>query len=234
MKLLRRITNQSWQKVKRNRHLVAIHLELDDAQYRLWDLLVALYDWDRKHEETYGCVECTDREIAKILSWSPAKVCRARNELLKKKVIRKPGDLYSILPFPELDDETLNKFKKVARVHGSVSPLKPHVSPPIKELAPLQQNQGYLDKSSLVSYKDESSNGYPKKVLIKQESRTEEEYKRIKEEMGPSSLEIDDMKWIDDNLVEKKVVDGPATEKDIVDIFFAGNWENYKGHLISE
>ncbi|MCH7733048.1 MAG: hypothetical protein IIB44_11180, partial [Candidatus Marinimicrobia bacterium] len=103
MKLLRRL-NKSWQKVQRDRHIRAQDLSLTDPEYRLWDLLLATYDWDKTHTETYGCVETTDRELAEILRWSASKVCRTRNTLTKKGLVNlTQSGLYNLLPEESAD-----------------------------------------------------------------------------------------------------------------------------------
>ncbi len=81
----------TFQKVYRDRHLLAKSLNITDAEYRLWDLYIAGCDWDPSHIENYQTLQATDSEISKILGdkWEDTKVCRTRNKLLKKGILNR-------------------------------------------------------------------------------------------------------------------------------------------------
>lgn len=73
---------------------------------------------------------------------------------------------------------------------------------------------------------------FPKRtVLIRQEVRPDEEYHKIHQE-NPEGLTPEDMKWVDENLKEKIVIENDEMEKNIVEVFFNGDWDEYKRHLI--
>ena len=187
MRLTRRL-NKTYQKLYRNRHLVATQLELDDAEYRLWDLYTALYDWDQKHTETFGTVEATDKEIADILLWSSSKVCRTRNRLLEKQVvtpIKKSG--YRIFPSLELKNSSTDTQEKIANVHDGNASMK-------QDIALVQQNRDHTSPSSIVSYKDKYKF-----------TNTKEEYQRIKFQIEELAGRIDD-RWFDSNPEVQKLV----------------------------
>ena len=232
-KLLRRL-NHTWQKVRRDRHLAALYFQLDDPEYRLYDLYFAAYGWDKTYKETYGTVEFPDREIGNILSWSPAKVCRTRNRLLKKGIIsvrNENENIYKILPPPSLPDNLTALEEKIAWMQKLISPLQQAGASPKQDVAPVQQTQGYSGDSSIVSYKDQYSLVYPKKLLIKQEVRTEEEYQQMYQE-NPNFPIPEDMRWIDENL--KEVIEVSAeNEKQVVDLYFDGDWQRYQRSLIT-
>ena len=86
---------------------------------------------------------------------------------------------------------------------------------------------------ALISSKNESSIGN-KRVVIRQEARSDEEYQRIFQEGNFQGLTPDDMKWIDENVSEVKEVEDDEMEKDIVDIYFDGDFEKYKHSLITK
>lgn len=227
MRLARRL-NATYQKVYRNRHVLAKNLVLDDAEYRLWDLLIALYDWDKKHEEDYGTVKATDRGLAELLNWSYSKVCRARNGLLMKGIIfRRDRSVYKIFPLPQLNENISLTQQNVAEMQNEISTEQ-------QDIASLQQKQGYSGNSSIVSYKDKFSIGSHRRVLIKQEPRSESEYQKIKVEGNYTALTVDDMRWIDENIKEEIEISDDQMEKNIVNIFFKGDLEEYKRHLIVE
>lgn len=169
MSLIRRL-NRTYQKVYRDRHLLAQGLSLTDPEYRLWDLFKALEDWDKNHSETYQKVLATDRELVKVLPssyWSPSKVCRVRKSLITKGFIDQTGT-------------SEYKVIEMSLVQQRISQVK-------QKIAPVQQKQTYNGNSSLVSYKDKYS-------LV----RSNKEYEELWEENGrPESFTPEDMKWVD-------------------------------------
>jgi len=230
-RLLRRL-NHTWQKLSRDRHLVALYFQLNDAECRLYDFYFAACIWDKTYKETYGTVEFPDREVAILLSWSPSKVCRTRNSLITKGVISlRNGNIYSVIPSPELPDNLNTLGAKTAWVQNLVSSMQQNVSPLKQDVAPVQQTQGYSDDSSIVSYKDKHSLTYPKRVLIKQETRTEEKYQRMYQD-DLDGLTPEDMRWIDTNLTEVLEVT-EENEQDVVNLYFGGDWSKYRMNLIS-
>ena len=109
--------------------------------------------------------------------WSASKVCRARNELIKKGLLQRAGKseykVVDVAPMQEGD----------AQVKQEVASLK-------QETAPMQQGQPQNVDNSIVSYKD-------KYRLV----RSDKEYNDIWEENGrPESFTPEDMKWVDENV----------------------------------
>lgn len=178
-RLLRRL-NHTWQKVHRDRHLAALYFQLSDPEYRLCDFYSAACVWDKKYVETYGTVEFTDRDVANILSWSPAKVCRTRKNLIERRIIRlNESGAYVVIPPPTLPKSLETLKEKVAWMQGLVSPTQHDVALPKQVVAPVQQTQGYSADSSIVPYKNKNSFFYPKTALNKQKVRKENEYQRM-------------------------------------------------------
>lgn len=132
-----------WQKINRQRHVIAKQLKLINAEYRLWDLLIALYDWDKTHLETYGTIEITDRQLADLLGWSAPTVCRTRNTLLKKGLIEKiQQGIYGV---------------NTSIVHNPNASVKQILSSTTEGNASMQQDQGYSNDFSFVSSKVNSA-----------------------------------------------------------------------------
>jgi len=185
MEVTRRLNN-SYQKLYRNRHLFAGDLNLDDAEYRLMDLFIALYDWDKNHKETYQTVKATDRQIAKILSWSASKVCRTRNKLLKKGLIELiKRCVYKIVYLP---------YGDIAELKQQISPLQHNIATMKQKVAPMQQVSGYSNQNSIVSYKDKYS-------FI----RNEGEYKEINKIVVNTGNLIENRWFNEDDKIQKLV-----------------------------
>lgn len=127
---------------------MAKELALNDAEFRLWELYLALYDWDKKHTETYLTVEATDRQISEVLMWSAPKVCRTRNQLLAKRLISQiKTSVVKVLLIPHKDIEFASLQEKVAE-------MKYHNSQVKQKIAPVKRLSGSFNQNSLVSYKD--------------------------------------------------------------------------------
>jgi hypothetical protein len=93
-------------------------------------------------------------------------------------------------------------------------------------------------ENSLSSSKDNSiissSIGSKKVVVIKQAVRSDEEYQKIYDEGEFLSLTPDDMRWIDENAKEEVVIENEEMEKEIVKVFFNGDWNEYRKNLIEK
>jgi hypothetical protein len=182
--------NNTYQKLYRNRHLIAKDLMIGDAEYRLWDLYIALYDWDKTHAETFETVNATDSALAEILNWSKSKVCRTRKKLLKKGVIRFiERSLYKIISLPREETISVSLQSKSAELQDEVAQIN-------QKGAVLQPNQGYSTQNTIVSYKD------------KYRINSEDEYKRVKINVDGLSKQIDRIDcWLSEKPEEKALVD---------------------------
>lgn len=191
MNILRRISNNSYQKLYRNRHILAKDLNLNDQEYRLWDLYGALAGWDKRYEDIFQIVHATDEEIANITGWSTSKTCRTRNGLIRKKLVsEKSRGVYKILLIPCKDN-------KNASVSDETANLKDEVAPKTEESADLQLVSGKSDKSSLYSF-----NGVYGSI------RTKEEYMDVKKREEEVSEMINKSDgWLSDDPDMKKLVD---------------------------
>jgi len=85
------------------------------------------------------------------------------------------------------------------------------------------------------SYKDSntpSSIDSHKVVVIKQEVRSDKEYQQIYDDGDYTNFTPDDMKWVDQNVIEKIEIENDEHEKEILRIYFDGDWTEYRKHLI--
>jgi hypothetical protein len=190
MKIERRLKRlNGYQKIGRNRHLLASFLKFTDSEYRLLDFYIAFYDWDKTHTETYGCAEITDKDAGVFLNWSTAKVCRTRNELLQKGLITlvdKGTYKITFLQEPQF-------FKDASTGKTIVASVKSQLSNMEKEFAPMQGKGGYEPENPLGSFKVN---------LVS--LRSDKEYEDIWKGMSkPNNFTPDDMKFIDRSIYEE-------------------------------
>ena len=145
----RRLLNpRGKQTLYRNRHLYAKILKLNDAEYRLLDLYGALIVWDKKnYPEQYESVQASDKQISDILRWSVSKVCRTKNKLIEKKLVRMDGiaDYKVLLIF--------NKEIEVDALHNVFTNKQNDVAVVTNQIANLQTISGQNINSSICSYK---------------------------------------------------------------------------------
>lgn len=87
---------------------------------------------------------------------------------------------------------------------------------------------------TLNSSKDDSMVNQRKIVVIKQPPRTDDEYERIHAKKNFRDFPIKDMRWIDENVTEEIDVTNPDIEKDCIEVFFNGNWDEYRRYLITK
>ncbi len=204
----------------RHSHLIAYNMRLGDSEYRLWDLLKAGARWDDNRQRTLRKLEGTLTEFGAILGWHVSKTSRMMSSLMAKKLITRIGrSTYEVLIGA---DYKLNETE-FAQVQEQLAYMQ-------NKLAPVQTTQEKNAISPLVSFRGNSS-VYPKKVVICQEPRSDEEYQRIYKEGPYQGLIPDDMRWIDENIVEVRSVPDEATEADYVEIFFDGDWDLYRKNL---
>lgn len=175
--------NNSWQRIYRNRQLVAKQLGLSDQEYRLWDLYIAVNGWDKRYEESYQAVHATDKQIADILGWSSSKVCRTRSGLVKKGVIReRERSVQEMLLLPGKLDDIAQLQNKDANLHEQIAEVK-------NEIADSQPIQGKNNNDSLVSY-----NGMYFPI------KTKERYEEVKSTVDNLTKQIDEVKgWLSDD-----------------------------------
>jgi len=75
-------------------------------------------------------------------------------------------------------------------------------------------------------------NVYPKRVIIKQDVRSKEEYEKMYKDDGFQSLLPEDMQWIDENVSESIQVTDEQMEQDIIRTYYHGDRDTYNRFLI--
>jgi len=185
MSKISRQINNSYQRIHRNRHALALKYKLNAQEYRLWDLLFAVEDWDKKHIDTYHTIKATGEELATFLGGcNPSTVSRTINGLIDKGFVEQVGrSTYKLLVRPDTKDAGLQESParlqtKIARTPGKI--------------APTQENQPRDYNIPLVSYKDNSR-------LVDEE----EQYGNIKH---TSKLSTDDIDFINKDIERRGLV----------------------------
>lgn len=182
--LLKKI--RGYQKAPRDRFFLLKDKILTQEELLLYELGIAITDWDRTHIDTYGTFQATNIEMAELLGWvSDSTVSRLKTSLIKKGYFLPFNDKIKVLGFRkwELRQTHVDKQDEIAEMQVESANMQESPSK-------MQENRSYSPDYSLVSSKGSFS------------LRSDEEYQKIKEEMGYEELIVDDMKWIDENVKE--------------------------------
>lgn len=163
LKQANRRLNKTWQKLQRQRHSIALMLELSDSEFRLWDLFIALYDWDVKHYSTYHGVNLSTRDTAKILNWSCSKVHRYKHKLIQKRIFLDDMGIEGV--YVRTHEEVIQNLDEVtdavqrlvlnSPVNHRKSIMEPKKSPVEQIVSPPKHVPDELSINSIFSYKDE-------------------------------------------------------------------------------
>lgn len=231
----------------RNRWLLIKKGVLDIREFLLFEYYIDSIDFDTRHDN-FGSFEAFHEDTSKIFSKRPDTIEDWHNSLLKKGFIKvfdekrklfkiKSPERYGIVFGGKANEYTKNE--KITPTLGFILnnicffPENAEINPP-KDTLPASNNTS----KALGSFKGNSSLSnavsVPSKVvIIKQEVRSDEEYERLYQE-NPNFPIPDDMKWIDEHIIGKIVIENDEQEKEIVRIYFNGNWNDYRKNLIEK
>lgn len=161
-----------YQKAPRARFKLLSEGRLTQEEFLLYELAVAITDWDFKHE-TYGTFKATNQELADLLGWkSDTTALKHKRSLIKKGIffvvnsdgIKAKGfdkwQLRTLNPSKK-EDETAEKQLNVSKIEDKPSEIKEDQS----------QNSNYSLVSSKVDLSLNSS--------LPDESLSDEELDRI-------------------------------------------------------
>lgn len=228
----------------RNRWLLLQTRILTSQEFLLLEYYLDSMDFDYKHDN-YGQFIAYPEVVAEYFNKGIETVNDWRDGLLNKsfiEVVDKKREVYRIKS-PERYGVSFgskaSQFAKSEKLSPTVDNILQNIcfNPEKAKIIPKKVKSLALNTPSkaLGSSKGELSSfpiGSKKVVLIQQDVRTDSEYQKIYEEGHYESLTPDDMKWIDQNVSEKITIESEPQEKDIVDVFFDGNWDEYQKHLI--
>lgn len=201
-----------YQKAPRARFKLLSEGRLTQEEFLLYELTIAITDWDSKHE-TYGTFEATNQEIAELLGWkSDTTVLKHKRNLIKKDIfliendgrIKAKGfDKWQLrLSNPSKNkDETVEKQPNILKIEDKASEIKDDRS----------QDSDY----SLVSSKVDLSLKEPLKEDLSDEELiriiSDIDSKRLASESDPHKEFIDHMN-LDEQLVMGITVFGEGTK----------------------
>lgn len=137
-------------------------------EFVLYEFYIAISDWDRRHS-TYGCVNATNQEVAKILGWDTSTVTRNKNKLIKEGWL-------SVVSGRTLEVRDYKKWTNDYWKNINSSNVKKH-----KAYADLHNESEYLHKSRFkqVSYKEKVSRDISLSSVINTEDEFEKAAKVI-------------------------------------------------------
>jgi len=174
-----------YEQIQRSRQIIARLLELNNQEYRLWDLICTLRPMPYKEIRTTDIICATNLQISQILGegWSESTVSRHRNSLAAKKVIEQLTESSSrILIGLEKEIPTILQ-EEVAKLKESIANLQ---VPPEK-------------KTTISNNSNKSSNLLTpiQGISLPDTVRTLAEYEQIRLEGNYLYLTAEDMIWID-------------------------------------
>lgn len=172
-----RFLDHRFGQVQRSRQLIARILELDNNEYRLWDLICTLRPMPYKEVKAPDIISATNLQISQIMGngWSESTVSRCRNSLASKNVIEQLTKSSSrILIGLEKEIPTILQ-EEVLKLKEEIASM---------QFAPEK-------KSTFSNISNKSSN------LANHKPRTVAEYEHIRLEDNYRYLTTEDMLWID-------------------------------------
>lgn len=192
-KLLKKLNG--YQKAPRNRFCLLKEAELTHEELLLYELGLAIADWDPEHIDTFGTFKATNEELAELLGWScGSTVSRHKTELINKGFLIRDEDgrirpkdfenwLYQRNSYAKM--LTVSAEKKVPRAYKQEELAKMHEFRPQKSI------------SSLSSFKVNSSLGGGNREVL-----NDEEIDRICSDLEEKEEKnLDEMS--DDEIVQK-------------------------------
>jgi DNA-binding Lrp family transcriptional regulator len=232
----------------RNKWLFIKYGVLSVQELSLQEFYADIFDFDPQHR-TVGQFPVNFDEVAQVFSCSPNTVRNWHNKLLRLGFIKKTGgkNLYQLSCYSRYITPSV-RFEGKAAVYAkqetnqSIEIILQNfeidsqlVGEKVQTIGKKVKELGSESPSiAISSFKVESSNKDSlriiKKVIIKQDLRTEEEYQKMYQD-NPEGLEPEDMKWVDENVKEEIAVT-ESNEKEIVDMYFDGDWEKYRKNLV--
>lgn len=216
---------------------------LTSQEFLLFEYYLDIMDFDPNHGNSFGSFEVFPNEIAPVFNKGTDTIKAWHKELLLKGFIQAFDDKRSLFKIKSPHryitqwGGKAHKFAKDEKNIEALGLLLENVCFSSDKVGKNQEISPILDTNdtskALGSSKDELSKDSSGKkiVLIKQEPRSESEYNQIQKESNYTDLSIEDMKWIDENVIERiEVTD--KNEQEIVDIYFDGDWDEYRKNLI--
>lgn len=228
----------------RNRWMFIEQGILSSQELCYLEYCVDIMDFDPDHD-SYGKFKIDFENSIKTFRKSENSVRNWHNKLLRIGLIRKTdkkGEYQPacftryISPGPRWKGDAMIYAKQ--EMNQTFEAILQNIGIKLQNIGEKAQpvgevNDDFASKSdvkALSSSKVESNVIPIKKVVIKQEVRSEEEYQKMYQN-DPDGLTPDDMRWVDENVKEVLEI-SKENEQSVVDLYFDGNWDKYKNNLI--
>lgn len=177
-----RFLDSRFEQIQRSRQLIARVLNLDNDEYRLWDLLCSIRPMPYKNEQT-DIITATNIQLGQILGVSHSTVCRHRNSLASKNAIQQLTDSSSRI---------------LIGLEKTIPPiLQEEVAKLREQIASLQTVPGLKIKRSNTSNKSSNLSVPSNDITLPSRRRNRSEYEETQREGNYQQLTIEDMMWID-------------------------------------
>lgn len=229
----------------RNRWLLLKNGVLTPQEFLLFEFYLDSMDFDLKHENfglfiafTEETTQYFNKEEETIKDWHNGLLNKGFIELVNKKrgQFRIKSPKKYVTAFGGKAKEFATEEKNTPTLDFILQnicffPEKAEINPQNHSVLALKDTSKALG-SSKGEYKV-PFNGSKKVVVISQKVRSEADYLKIRQESNFETLSTEAMKWIDENVREKIEIENDQQEKEVVNIFFDGNWDEYQKHLIT-
>lgn len=146
---------RGYQKAPRDRFFLLYNKTLTQEEFVLYELGIAITDWDREHTETYGTFQATNQELAEILGWdSDTTALRHKDSLIQRGLfIQVNEDLIKPKGFEKWQLRT----SKAAKIQDQTAKIQLTSSNLEEVPAKMQDDRPQKDNNSLVSFKGDLS-----------------------------------------------------------------------------
>lgn len=196
--------------------LLLLHNQiLTKEEFILYEASLFFASWDKEKKVSYGVIDLTQEEIEWLLNVSSGYVSKLKEGLIEKGFWRiNKNKKIEVVGFELIETSVLSRITKnnmVVDYYDYIAHKQNEFASEQKLIARKQTNiskenapnqpQKFAHKQTVSSISDISS--YKDRC---NSLRSDEEYEKIKEEMGFTSLTIEDMKWIDLNVHENPSV----------------------------
>jgi hypothetical protein len=234
----------------RNRWLLIIKNILTTQEFLLFEYYLDLMDFDRNHGIAFSTFEAYLDDVADVFGKSEDAVRIWHNGLLDKgfiKISDKKRHIYAISnpsryiatkwgggASKYVKEETNQKIEFILKNIVFFQEKEEKIQPENAKKVDITANN---IKNSLGSSKGKSNVIPPvnnrKIVVIKSKVKDGSEYRKIYENGDSLNMSPADMEFIDQTLTEKIEILNEEQEKEIVQSYFDGDWEEYRSSLIN-
>lgn len=227
----------------RNRWFLITKKILTLQEFLLFEYYLDLMDFDKSHGDKFATFEAYLDEVAVVFNKKIDTVRLWHNALLSKhfiQIVNLRRHLFIIksplryviglttwggeaAKYTKEEKNQTNEF--ILENLRFFQPKTGKIQPKSTDLTDISTPK---TENSLSSSKGDSIVNH-KKIVIEQEVRSDEEYRDMLKE---HDFSVSDMKLIDQGVKGEIVIENGKMEKEIVEIYFNGDWDTYKKHLI--